>query len=356
MPTPFNTRERLREKCDMQADMRTNAGRLFMVGLPGTGLDESTRELILRHQVHNFIYFKRNVRDPEQLRQLSASLRHACHAAGLPAPLIAIDQEGGSVIRLPPPFRQFPDARLLAESSSAVALLADYGRTCARELAGVGINCNLAPVLDVSPSGAGLFMERRSLGGDPARVAKLGRLVVEAMQESENGPAIAACAKHFPGLGAAVVDPHRQLPTVALERDDLLRRDLEPFRQAIDAGVAAVMTSHTLYPALDPERPATLSPGIITGLLRQRLGFDGLVITDDLEMGAIENEGRIDLAALQAFAAGADLLLICHDHDKVRAAVATVAGAVGNSIDGARVEASLRRIDAVRRRFALTGG
>ncbi|KPJ99128.1 MAG: glycoside hydrolase family 3 [Desulfobacterales bacterium SG8_35] len=324
-------------------------GRLFMVGLPGLTLDESSLNLIQNHGINNFIYFKRNVESPEQLKQLAKDLRQACRENDLPPPLIAIDQEGGSVARLPPPFTQFPDARLLAESEKPEKALTDYAQVCSRELKAMGINYNLAPVVDVSKAGKGFFMERRSLGGDSKKVCRLGSLIIREMQAN----AIAACAKHFPGLGAAVVDPHFQLPFVTKSESGLRLDDLPPFRQAIKIGVASIMTSHTIYQHLDPEKPATLSKKILTGLLRNELGYEGVVITDDLEMGAIEKEGDLGHAALQAFEAGADLILICQSHEKAINAFQKTAGAIRKNPEMAvRMQESLARVAKMRQKFA----
>lgn len=324
-------------------------GHLFMVGLPGTSLDKSTLDLVRTQRINNFILFARNVESPDQLRSLTSSLRQACRNEGLAPPLISIDQEGGSVSRLPAPFTQFPDARLLAGADDPAGELDNFAAICARELTGIGVNFNLAPVLDVCEEEQGLFMERRSLGSDPARVAELGRFVIIAMQKR----GLAACAKHFPGLGAAVIDPHHTLPEVHRQADLLLGRDMLPFRAAAAAGVAAIMTSHTVYHALDSENPATLSEKILTGLLRTAIGYNGIIITDDLEMGAIENEQPLERAALTAFTAGADLLLICHDHDKVKKAGAVLLAAVQKGdISAQRVAASVGRVAAVGRRFA----
>jgi beta-N-acetylhexosaminidase len=334
-------------------DVTRQLGRLFMVGLPGHELDVSTRGLIAEAGINNFIIFKRNVANPEQLRALCSDLVGACREQGLAAPLIAIDQEGGTVARLPPPFTQFAGAREMADSEQPEQRLIDFARCCARELREVGISMNLAPVLDVSPLGQGLFMEKRALGGDPVVVARLGRLVINTLQEE----GVAACAKHFPGLGAAVLDPHLKLPRVELSRAQMLASDILPFRVAVATGVAAFMTSHTIYNALDPDRIATLSPAILTGLLREDLCFDGLVITDDLEMGAIENALPVSEAALASFAAGVDLLLICHGHDKVRRAHARLLAAVADGfISRERLAQSLRRIAEVVDRFVIRAG
>ncbi|HSR35537.1 MAG TPA: glycoside hydrolase family 3 N-terminal domain-containing protein, partial [Desulfurivibrionaceae bacterium] len=206
-------------------------GQLFMVGLVGHEVDDSTRDLIARCGINHFILFKRNVATPDQLARLCAGLSAACREVGLGAPLISIDQEGGTVARLPPPFTQFPDARVLAEGAEPEAALRGYAETCARELRGVGITMNLAPVLDLCPAGQGCFMERRVLGSDPATVARLGCLVIEAMQQG----GVAACAKHFPGLGAAVLDPHQVLPQVERSAAELRRLDLPPFAAACQA-------------------------------------------------------------------------------------------------------------------------
>lgn len=328
----------------------SDLGQLFMVGLPDTELDDSTLGLIKNYCINNFILFKRNVIDPSQLRALCKALRNACHAQGLAKPLVAIDQEGGTVARLPPPFTQFLDARVIAESDAPEEGLRSYAETCVRELRDVGINMNLAPVLDVCPTGQGYFMEQRSLGDDPEEAARLGNIVIEEMQRGK----LAACAKHFPGLGAATLDPHDLLPTVALDPETLRARDLIPFKRAIKSNVAAIMTSHTIYSNIDPDRPATLSGKILSDLLRDELGYQGLVITDDLEMGAIENEWSVAEASVKAFGAGADLLLICHDHGKVVDTYKEMEAAASKGVfDSDRIQSSVQRVVEVQNRFAM---
>ncbi len=293
-------------------------GALFMAGVPGLELDSSTRQLITDYGVHHFILFRRNVESEKQLARLSRDLVACCRQQGLGPCLISIDQEGGTVARLPEPFAQFGDARLYGEAPQARQDLLEYARLCSRDLNSIGVNMNFAPVLDVCPRGQGCFMERRSLGADPVRVGELGALLIAAFQ----GNGIAACAKHFPGLGEAVIDPHLQLPVVTDSRQKIIECDLLPFQAAIRAGVAAIMTSHVIYEHIDPHTLATFSAPILTDLLRRDLGYEGLVVTDDLEMGAVENDMGVPEAAVRAVQAGADLLLICHDHAKVREAIA----------------------------------
>lgn len=329
-------------------DLSLALGQIFMVGLPGKTLDAGTIRLIKETRIGNFILFKRNVENPRQVWRLCQDLRQTCVETGLPAPLISIDQEGGTVTRLPPPFTQFPPMRELAASINPDQAALRYARTCAEELTLVGINMNLAPVLDVVAGNQGLYMESRSLGDDPHVVGQLGSLIVRELQDR----GIAACGKHFPGLGAAEVDPHKVLPRVARSKEHLRAVDLVPFRQVAAAGLAAIMTSHTVYEAMDPDHPATLSHKILTGLLRVELGYEGVLITDDLEMGAMDQQGPAAEAARAAFMAGADLLLICHDQDKARGAKDALAAAMRKGeLAGERLEESLIRLGALKNGF-----
>lgn len=324
-------------------------GQLFMAGLPGPEMDDATQDLIRRFRVNNFILFKRNAIHPAQIRLLTNALADACQRQGLAAPLIAIDQEGGTVARLEKPFTRFDNARDYAESPDAEKCLADFARICATELLDVGINMNLAPVLDICPRGQGFFMEKRSFGNDPQQVAHLACLVIRTMENH----GLMACAKHFPGLGAAKIDPHLHLPRVAVSQQELAA-DLIPFQKAIEANVASIMTSHTIYEEIDPAHAATLSVEIIDFLLRRKIGYDGVVITDDLEMGAIENEMAVEEAAVQAFCAGADQLLICHNQEKIKKAHGALLQAYRQSFFSRdRVQHSLARLERLRERFRI---
>lgn len=324
-------------------------GSLFMVGIPESTVDNSTINLVKEFRIHNFILFRRNVEGPLQLKRLCTSLNDLCRENSLPKPLISIDQEGGSVSRLAAPFSQFQDQRQIAESSNCLAALRDYATICATELKDIGINMNLAPVLDICPKGQGFFMEKRCLGNDPETVSQYGTLVIEEIQRH----GVAACAKHFPGLGKSLPDPHLELPTVIASRQEMELNDFLPFQAAAVADVAAFMTSHTLYPNLDPNHPATLSKLILHDILRDQLDYQGLVITDDLEMGAIEENGAIADAALASFIAGADLLLICHSHQKIKLALAALKQAYQEKqITRSAIEIAISRQAKVRDRFA----
>ena len=217
----------------------------------------------------------------------------------------------------------------------------------------VGLNMDMAPVVDVRMGEPEQHLDGRLFSDDPQRVAMLGRHVIQGLQE--NG--VMAVAKHFPGLGKATRDPHHDLPTIAADLREMEETHLVPFRAAMEQGVSAVMTSHGLYPALDPKSPGTLSHRIITGLLREELGFDGLVITDDLEMGAIQKKWGVAQGAVAAFAAGCDILLICKDQDAVLEGMARLRDALlREEVPMGRLHRSVDRVMTAKERFLRKGG
>ena len=283
-----------------------------MVGMPGPHLDKETHKLIRKDHIGGIILFSRNIEDPVQLATLCRDLQ----AAALKRfPLfLAVDQEGGRVARLKEPFRSFPGNTAIGMDEKPVKKAIEFATVTSREMRVVGLNMNLAPVVDVQRGEIEKHLAGRSFGEDPELVAFLGRAVVKHLQK--NG--IMAVAKHFPGLGRADVDPHFHLPKINIELEELERINFPPFAAAIEEGVCGMMTSHAIYPALDPDRPATLSPLVLTELLRERMGFRGLTITDDLEMGAIAGDWSVADGALKSFQAGADILLICKDQSRAR--------------------------------------
>jgi|YelNatPaOPRAMG01_1025707.scaffolds.fasta_scaffold26637_3 beta-N-acetylhexosaminidase len=291
-----------------------SAGPLFMVGIPGPRLDEAARELVRELRVGGVILFSRNIETPEQVWELTRDLQQEARARGDLPLLIAVDQEGGVVQRLTGPFTRIPAARDLGNNATP-AEVAALSRTVARELALVGVNLNLAPVLDVARSPA-CPQWRRSYSSDPEQVARFGAAAIRGFLEGGILPA----AKHFPGLGDTSVDSHQVLPT-AQDPDAARPGHLLPFRQAVAAGVPVIMTAHVHVPAWDSQ-PATLSAVALSDWLRGNLGFRGVIITDDLEMGAIAGATAVPAAACQALMAGADLLLICSEGKAVWEAAA----------------------------------
>jgi len=285
------------------------AGQVFMVGMPGPSLDKDTESLIRHYNPAGIILFSRNIEDPIQLALLCRDLQDAAMKyQGVPL-FISIDQEGGRVARLQKPFTIFAGNEAIGRDEDPLKRAKEFGSITAAEMKLVGLNMNLAPVLDIRKGEAERHLTGRTFSDDHKTVSTLGAAVIKTLQD--NG--IMAVAKHFPGLGRADMDPHYHLPVIKSEKEDIEKINLHPFRSAIRAGVSGIMTSHAIYPSLDTERPATLSPVILSDLLRNKMGFKGLIITDDLEMGAITEKSSVAQATLNAFLAGADILLICKE-------------------------------------------
>jgi beta-N-acetylhexosaminidase len=259
-----------------------------------------------------------------------------------------VDQEGGRVARLKDPFKSFPGNAAIGTDEEPVKRAIEFATVTSNEMKIVGLNMNLAPVVDVQRGEIEKHLAGRSFGEDPELVAYLGRTVVKHLQK--NG--IMAVAKHFPGLGRADVDPHFHLPKINIDLEELERINFPPFVAAIEEGVCGIMTSHALYPALDHERPATLSPKVLTKVLREKMGFRGLTITDDLEMGAIATERGVADGALESFQAGADLLLICKDQTHVRESLDLLRHTVAKgTVSAERLAQTLERIRETKARF-----
>ncbi len=295
------------------SELDSKIGQLFMAGIPGPSMDDGTEALIRDYNVGGVILFSRNIEDPLQLARLCLDLQKtAMKYHGLPL-LLAVDQEGGRVARLGDPFTRFPGNAVIAMDENPVERAVEFALVTAKEMKMVGLNMNLAPVVDVQRGEAEKHLVGRTFGEDPEMVALLGRTVVRALQEND----VMAVAKHFPGLGRTRLDPHFNLPRIEVDGKEIEEINLPPFEAAIEEGVSAIMSSHAIYPALDAERPATLSSAILTDLLRGKLKFNGLIITDDLEMGAIAKQWGVDQGSAAAFEAGADILLICKDQNNI---------------------------------------
>ena len=330
------------------SELDAKIGRLFMTGMPGPVVDKETEELIRDYSPGGVILFSRNIENPVQLARLCNDLQdRAMRYHGIPL-FLSVDQEGGPVARLKEPFTLFPGNTAIGEDPLPLDKAMEFARVTAREMSLVGLNMDLAPVMDVRAGKPEKHLEGRMFGDSPEKVSMLGSKVVEVLQE--NG--VMAVAKHFPGLGKALSDPHRKLPTIETDLKEIEDINIPPFRSAITARVAAIMTSHAIYPELDPDTPATLSKKILTGLLRETLNFHGLVITDDLEMGAITQCCGVAEGAHAAFEAGADILLICKEQSRVVEAIQRLRqGLLSGEIPYHRLEQSLDRIRKTKKRF-----
>jgi beta-N-acetylhexosaminidase len=316
-------------------------GSLFMVGIPRPGLDTETRQRLHELRPGGIILFRRNYTTPEALTNLCTEL-HSLFADA--RPLIAIDHEGGRVHRLQPPFTHFP-AMLKVGQTNSVQLAYQVGFAMGQELRSVGIDLDFAPVLDVLTNPANTVIGDRAFSTDPYQVALFGRAQARGLRDA----GIIPCGKHFPGHGGTLLDSHEDLPRDERSQEELRQVNLYPFQQAINEGLEMVMTAHVLYPALDPDFPGTASAKILNGLLRQQLGFNGIIITDDLEMGAVVRHSTIDQAVLNALTAGADMLLICHKIDlAIAARDACIRAVESGTLTRSRVEEAAERIAALK--------
>lgn len=330
------------------SELNTKIGQVFMAGMPGISLDQGTEALIRDYNIGGLILFDRNIQDPVQVARLCRDIQAlAMEHHGFPL-MLAVDQEGGRVARLGKPFTLFPGNSAMGQDPHPEERAVEFARVTGREMRLVGLNMNLAPVMDVQRGDLEDHLVGRTFGEDPGTVARLGEIVIRTLQENR----VMAVAKHFPGLGRAGIDPHVDLPTIAADMEEIRTVNLPPFQAAIDARVTGIMSSHSLYPALDPEHPATLSPLVMTALLREQMGFDGLILSDDLEMGAIAKQWGVAAGALKAFEAGVDVLLICKDQKHVLETLALMRGRIlREKTPHQRLQQAFEKIAKIRKRL-----
>ncbi len=333
-----------------QMSLEEKIGQMFIVGFKGKGtgekafvVNEQARTLVKDYHVGGVIYFDRNVENPAQVAKMSNDLQKLALSTERKIPLfITVDQEGGKVTRLKQGFTSYPGNMALGASRSK-KLAFQTGKQMGRELKAVGINLNMAPVMDVNNNPKNPVIGVRSFSEDPGLTADLGSEMIRGFHES----GMLTIAKHFPGHGDTAVDSHVGLPEIPHSMDRLNDMELVPFKRAIAANTDMVMSTHITFPALEPTSglPATLSENVLTGLLRKQLNYDGVIITDDMEMGAIAENFGTSEAAVRAIQAGADLVLVCHSLDRQTESIEAVKQAVQRGeIDEKRIDASVRRI------------
>jgi len=296
---------------------RQLAGQLMMIRLFGTSLDEDTAAFIRDNRIGGACLFRQNMTDAAQLTAFTGALLDAIG----PNALIALDQEGGAVVRslwVPPP----PSAMALGAADDPL-LSHDVGAAVARAVKSMGFNWNFAPVLDLNNNPLNPVIAERSFGADPQRAADIAL----AWMKGSASEGVACCVKHFPGHGDTHVDSHRDLPTVDKPLAELERFEFAPFRAALPFA-PAVMTAHIVYPALDPVNPATMSRAILTGLLREQWGYDGVIITDGMDMHAIALRYDAGQAAVNALLAGADMVTAIGSRENQQATLDAIAAAI----------------------------
>jgi len=331
----------------MTSDLERQAAGLFTVGFYGKGVTDDLKGLLSRG-VGGVIFFARNVAAPSELLELNRDIKAT---ADRPL-LLAIDQEGGQVARLRDGFTALPAMRAVGATGSA-ALARELGGVIARELRAVGFDMNYAPVLDIDTNPDNPIIGARSFGRTPELVTELGLALVAGLQAG----GVAACGKHFPGHGDTSQDSHLELPRLPHAMARLERVELAPFEAAAKAGIASFMTAHVIFEAVDSKYPATMSRAVLTGILRKKLGYDGMVVTDDVEMKAIADHYGVEEAVVLGLNAGVDHFLCCHTAELAHRAIDAIVRAVeSGKLSQQVLDTATRRFGSVRARFAKPVG
>ncbi|GIP40107.1 glycoside hydrolase family 3 [Paenibacillus sp. J31TS4] len=324
-------------------------GQMLLVGIDGQTMDENAKKLVATHRVGGIILYKPNIANASQTYGLLNALKEANKEGKAPL-FLSVDQEGGKVSRMPEEFAKLPGAAEVGCSNDA-GYARRIGASLGEEVKTLGFNMNFAPVLDINSNPANPVIGERSLGSKAELVGRLGIAEMKGLQETGVVPVV----KHFPGHGDTSVDSHLELPVVAKSLEELKALELQPFREAVKEGADAVMIAHILLPKLDPDHPSSFSRRIITGLLREELGYKGVVITDDMTMGAIIGHYDLGQAAVQSVQAGTDILLVAHEYAKATAVLDALKQAVAQGkLDEARIDESVARILRLKDKYRLT--
>jgi beta-N-acetylhexosaminidase len=331
--------------------LRRRIGQLLIGSFSGAVIPVELRSLAREFDLGGVTLFGRlgNIESPGQVGELAFDVRNLSREQ---PGWVGIDQEGGRVARLRSPFTEWPPMAVLGRSGDP-ELARRFAGALAAELSAVGISLDYAPVLDIHTNPTNPVIGDRALGEKPEMVAKLGRVIIEELQRA----GVAACGKHFPGHGDTATDSHVELPIVEHPPDRLRAIEFVPFKAAIEAGVAFIMTAHVLVTSIDDQRPATLSPRIVTDILRNELGFKGVIVSDDLEMKAIADSYTPAEAAVAAIEAGCDAVLMCGAgtrasiEQQARALEALVHAVENDRLSVKQVEAALERNRMAKERF-----
>lgn len=316
-------------------------GQMLMVGFYGLEAPEYILDWLREGRAGNIILFARNVESPAQLARLTTSL----HQAAKYPLMIGIDQEGGTVARLTKGFSESPGAMALSSAQDGPALAERVSEMLAVEMRALGINWDFAPALDLTYNAGNPAVGTRSFGSDAERVAEMGAAAVRGFQHG----GVAACAKHFPGLGNTDIDTHLALPVLDTSIEQLVSQDLKPFRAPIESGIASIMTTHTIFSALDTELPVTLSGKIIQRLLREDLDFQGVVTSDCMEMHAIAKNFTPGETAVLGALAGLDVIVFSHTRALQEAAYeGLLAAAESGRVPLEKIEAANKRVAALK--------
>ncbi|MGI6406412.1 MAG: beta-N-acetylhexosaminidase [Syntrophaceticus sp.] len=329
--------------------LQEKIGQMVIVGIEGEQISDSERQLIEENHVGGIILFKRNIQNANQMLSLINELKKTNSSNKIPL-FLSIDEEGGKVTRMPDEINKLPVSAKVGESSSP-NLAFQIGEVLGQELNSFGLNMNFAPVLDINSNPNNPVIGERAFGTAPELVSKLGTQTMKGIQ-SQN---VISVVKHFPGHGDTSVDSHVGLPSVDHDLDRLKSFELKPFASAIQNGADAVMIAHISLPKIDANHPASLSQTVITDILRNELQFDGVVLTDDMTMGAIVNNYDLGEAAVESINAGSDIVLVCHSLENEKQVIDALTSAVEtDTIPIERVNESVYRILKLKQKYRLT--
>ncbi|MBP1993317.1 beta-N-acetylhexosaminidase [Paenibacillus eucommiae] len=332
-----------------QMSMNEKIGQMVLAGIEGTANSEEAKNLIETYHIGGIILYKDNIAGTKQLVSLLNSLK-ATNANNQVPLWLSVDEEGGKVSRLPNELSKFPSNKIIGEANNEKFSFA-VGSTIGTQLKSYGFNVDFAPVMDVNSNPNNPVIGDRSFGADADVVSRLGIQTMKGLESQHILPVI----KHFPGHGDTSMDSHIGLPVIQHDIDRLRKLELVPFVKAIKSGADAVMIAHILLPKLDVDNPASFSKTIITKLLRQELGFQGLVISDDMTMGAITENYKLGEAAVKAVLAGTDVVLVAHDYDKEVGVVNALRQAVKDKrIPVETIDNSVARILKLKLKYAIS--
>jgi beta-N-acetylhexosaminidase len=322
-------------------------GQMFIIGFDGTVMDNELEDMLKTRAPGGVILFRRNSESTEQLLELINSIKKV-NSGKIPL-FISVDEEGGRVSRMPDSLSDIPSAAAIGENGD-ISVTYEVGTLIAEEISSFGINMDFAPVLDIFSNPDNTVIGDRSFGNTAQAVTEHGIEMMKGIRDKGVIPVV----KHFPGHGDTVADSHKELPVVEYDMSRLAGFELVPFKKAIDEDADAVMVAHLLMKGIDPEKPATMSKAVISDLLRDQMGFKGVVVTDDMTMSAITENYDIGEAAVSSVVAGSDIILVCHDYDKEKMAIEAVRSAVESGyIKEARIDESVERILRLKAKYGL---
>lgn len=325
-------------------------GQMFIIGFEGAEITKELQDMLETRAPGGVILFRSNVKNPEQLLELVNSIK-ITNSGRVPL-FVSVDEEGGRVSRMPEVLSDIPSAAAVGEYGD-IKVTYDIGTLLAEEISSFGFNMDFAPVLDIMSNPDNTVIGDRSFGITAQIVTEHGIELMRGIRDKGVVPVV----KHFPGHGDTLADSHKELPVVEHDMSRLASFELVPFQKAVDENADAVMVAHLIMKTIDPKNPATMSKAVITDLLRDQMGFDGVVMTDDMTMGAIVKNYDIGDAAVSSVVAGSDMILVCHGYDKQSEAIDAVRSAVETGfIDETRIDESVFRILRLKAKYMLEDG